>query len=306
MPVNTDELMKEMTCVLKTGIDKLLADYKDKYTLYEETHQCVVKLQGLLSKSAIPQSDNRYDNLEKQIEQMKEEIAVLKMTGGQQIFYIDHDIPVVVKQEPTVPKDVPVVVKQEPNVPKDVQPIIKAQPKQESPVVVKQEAKDVQPIIKAQPKQESPVVVKQEAKDVQPPSVSEEKENITLIIEPVQEQETEEEEEEESEEEEEEEEEESEEEEEEELSDEDEPVDIKSELRIVQMNESVKQEQPKQPEKEKEKEKEEEEEELFEIEIDDVSYCTNDEENGIIYALTADGDVGPKIGHLKDGEPFFD
>ena len=283
MPVNTDELMKEMTCVLKTGIDKLLADYKDKYTLYEETHQCVVKLQGLLSKSAIPQSDNRYDNLEKQIEQMKEEIAVLKMTGGQQIFYIDHDIPVVVKQEPTVPKDVPVVVKQEPNVPKDVQPIIKAQPKQESPVVVKQEAKDVQP-----------------------PSVSEEKENITLIIEPVQEQETEEEEEEESEEEEEEEEEESEEEEEEELSDEDEPVDIKSELRIVQMNESVKQEQPKQPEKEKEKEKEEEEEELFEIEIDDVSYCTNDEENGIIYALTADGDVGPKIGHLKDGEPFFD
>ena len=52
-------------------------------------------------------------------------------------------------------------------------------------------------------------------------------------------------------------------------------------------------------------EKEEDEEELFEIEIDGVSYCTNDEENGIIYELTEEGDVGKKLGYLKDGEPFL-
>jgi hypothetical protein len=48
-----------------------------------------------------------------------------------------------------------------------------------------------------------------------------------------------------------------------------------------------------------------EEEEFTEIEIDDVSYCTNDEENGFIYILSEDGDVGDKVGYLKEGEPFF-
>jgi hypothetical protein len=46
-------------------------------------------------------------------------------------------------------------------------------------------------------------------------------------------------------------------------------------------------------------------EEFFEIEIDDVSYCTNDEENGLIYELTEDGEVGDKVGYLKEGDPFF-
>ena len=50
---------------------------------------------------------------------------------------------------------------------------------------------------------------------------------------------------------------------------------------------------------------EEEEEELFEIEIDDVTYCTNDEENGFIYEIDNDGNVGNVIGHFKDSEPFF-
>ena len=52
-------------------------------------------------------------------------------------------------------------------------------------------------------------------------------------------------------------------------------------------------------------EKEEEEEELFEIEIDEITYCTSDEENGIIYEIDKEGDVGKKVGYLKDGEPFF-
>jgi hypothetical protein len=48
-----------------------------------------------------------------------------------------------------------------------------------------------------------------------------------------------------------------------------------------------------------------EEEEYFEIDIDDITYCTNDEENGFIYELSEDGDIGTKVGYLKDGEPFF-
>jgi hypothetical protein len=47
------------------------------------------------------------------------------------------------------------------------------------------------------------------------------------------------------------------------------------------------------------------EEELEVITIDDVDYCTNNEENGFIWELTEDGEQGAKVGYLKDGEPFF-
>jgi hypothetical protein len=49
----------------------------------------------------------------------------------------------------------------------------------------------------------------------------------------------------------------------------------------------------------------EEDEELFEIEIDDQTYCTNNEVNGFIYILDKDGDVGEKIGYFKDSDPIF-
>jgi hypothetical protein len=73
-----------------------------------------------------------------------------------------------------------------------------------------------------------------------------------------------------------------------------------------------KQESDKEEEMEEEKIEEEieteassDEEEVSEIDIDDVTYYTNDEENGIIYAVLVDGDVGDKVGYIKDGEPFF-
>jgi hypothetical protein len=47
------------------------------------------------------------------------------------------------------------------------------------------------------------------------------------------------------------------------------------------------------------------EEDLEVITIDDVDYCTNNEENGFIWELTEDGEQGTKVGYLKDGEPFF-
>ena len=51
---------------------------------------------------------------------------------------------------------------------------------------------------------------------------------------------------------------------------------------------------------------EEEEEELIEIEIDDITYCTNNEENGIIYELDKEGNVGKRVGCLKEGDAYFD
>ena len=51
--------------------------------------------------------------------------------------------------------------------------------------------------------------------------------------------------------------------------------------------------------------KEEDEEEIFEIDIDDKTYCTNNDENGFIWELTEDGEQGNKVGYFKEGEPFF-
>lgn len=56
---------------------------------------------------------------------------------------------------------------------------------------------------------------------------------------------------------------------------------------------------------ETETKEEEEEEELFEIEIDDITYCTNNEESGFIWEVTDAGDIGNKVGYLKEGEPIF-
>ena len=54
-----------------------------------------------------------------------------------------------------------------------------------------------------------------------------------------------------------------------------------------------------------EEESEDEEEEIFEIDIDDTTYCTNNDENGFIWELTEDGEQGEKVGYFKGGEPFF-
>ena len=45
--------------------------------------------------------------------------------------------------------------------------------------------------------------------------------------------------------------------------------------------------------------------ELFEIEIDDITYFAENEENGPIYKVDDNGDPGDQIGVLKDGEVFF-
>jgi hypothetical protein len=51
---------------------------------------------------------------------------------------------------------------------------------------------------------------------------------------------------------------------------------------------------------------EEDEEELFEIEINNKTYCTDDEVNGFIFELDKDGNVGKKVGYLKKCNAFFE
>ncbi len=85
-----------------------------------------------------------------------------------------------------------------------------------------------------------------------------------------------------------------------ELEEEEVEVEVDDEVETEKSEEEVEEEV-----EEEEEEVEEEEEEYIEIDIDDVTYCTNNEENGFIYEVTEDGDLGDKVGYLKDGEPFF-
>ena len=73
----------------------------------------------------------------------------------------------------------------------------------------------------------------------------------------------------------------------------------------LEEEEVVEEEEEEVEEEEVVEEENDAEEEVFEIEIDDVTYYTENEENGNIYAVDADGNPGNKIGYLKDGEPFF-
>ena len=59
-------------------------------------------------------------------------------------------------------------------------------------------------------------------------------------------------------------------------------------------------------EEEEEEELVEEEEEVFEIEINGVSYYTTNEQNGVVYAIDTDEEVGDRIGKLVAGTAVFD
>ena len=77
---------------------------------------------------------------------------------------------------------------------------------------------------------------------------------------------------------------------------------------VVEEDEEVFEEDEEDVEEDKKvnvEEEEDDDEEVFEIEIDDVTYYATDEENGILYEVTKTGDVGKKVGIIKDGEPIF-
>jgi hypothetical protein len=93
---------------------------------------------------------------------------------------------------------------------------------------------------------------------------------------------------------------------------EDEAVSVEDEeVSEEESEEEVRTEDEEEEEKDEVKEQEEEvdepedeDEEVFEIEIDDVTYFATDEENGILYEVD-NGEVGRKVGIIKDGEPIF-
>jgi hypothetical protein len=83
-----------------------------------------------------------------------------------------------------------------------------------------------------------------------------------------------------------------------EVEEEDEQVEVEVEDEEVEV-------EVEEDEKDEQVEVELEDEDIFEIEIEDETYCTNNEENGFIWKINDEGEQGEKVGYIKDGEPFF-
>ena len=86
---------------------------------------------------------------------------------------------------------------------------------------------------------------------------------------------------------------------------EEEEVVVEEEEEEVVVEEEEEEEVVEQEVVEEEEEQDEEEAEVFEIEIDGTAYFTTDENNGMIYEKTTDGDVGEELGYFENGEPGF-
>ena len=79
---------------------------------------------------------------------------------------------------------------------------------------------------------------------------------------------------------------------------------LEDQVELIKEDETVEEDEEDEAEEDK-AEEDEAEEEVFEIEIDDITYFATDEENGILYEVDKDGEVGKKVGIIKDGEPIF-
>jgi hypothetical protein len=90
----------------------------------------------------------------------------------------------------------------------------------------------------------------------------------------------------------------------EEPADEDEDEDEDEEEVEVEVEEEA-EEDTVEVEESKEEPADEDEEEVFMITIDGTDYFTTSETDGMIYAVTKDGDVGEEVGYFEEGEPGF-
>jgi hypothetical protein len=264
---NTEPLLKDLHNVICKGLNQIMKDYITDHQLYKETYESVLKIAGIQKQTNVITKQS-FDEDNKTIKQ-----SIAEMTEEM----VQHEVQ---KLGNSLERKMDEFTKN-------------------NNLIIVALIKKIENL-------------KNEILELKQTSIANdtttEKENIVLKMEEEAEEDEEEEEEAEEDEEEAEEAEEDEEEEEElkeEADDEAEEEELKEEEEQADEAEEEEEEAEAEEEQADEEAEEEEEEELMEIEIDDITYCTNDEENGFIYNLDKDGEVGEKVGYIKDGEPFF-
>lgn len=298
MNLNTESIVNDVTKVVQNGLKDILSEIETKYKLYEESHNCAVKMAECMSKqvsrattaNAIPNVDTyvsraEFNALVKQNQELMKHIACEFVSQSKQ----NQDM---LKQLAIMKQDMASLLSRA---------VIDVDSDEETNITLKiEEIKTNDNLIGGSLETLDDKIV-----------VAGDKQG--------------EEEEEESDEEESDEEEESEEEEEEKVDSVkivnlDAPTEkhITNDGGLITASEvdeeEVEEEEEEDSDEEKEQleddekdddEKDGEEEELYEIVFNSTTYCTDDDVKGSLYILTSDGDVGDKVGHLVNGKPIF-
>jgi hypothetical protein len=335
-------IMSEVEKVIQCGLNKLLVNYIERHELLERTHQQLLQLPSIFEEfkskkyatqcnSNLTQEtstnaqtnieiynvdlEHRLDKVEKRLDaiipildklltkitHLNDDIIDIKNEKEQSVTQIqvnNAEKSSVVKTSENENIEIHIVESEEEEDKDDINPLmitcstisLKVEDKKAEEILIEQEEeKTTQEEVEVEEEQVEEEQVEEEQVEVEEEEVEEEQVEVEEEQVEVEEEEQVEEEEEQVEEEEEQVEEEEEEQVEEEEEEEEEEVEEEASVETET----------------KDKEEEDEEEEIFEIEIDDKTYCTNNDENGFIWDLNDEGEQGEKVGYLKDGEPFF-
>ena len=293
--LNTEEIATEVNNVIKKGLDKLLGDYLYRYELLEQTHDAIMNLPSVrnhLNQDPLPRQqcntetkidDVKYsqmiEKLLKRIDELTFEVNQLKQTCKKESTDIrmDDEVKVVkLEQRENIRLEIEEDADTSASEADDLTVASLDEEAEEEDGESEEEEEEENICSECDCKvilDEDIIVVdgKKHCGACDPTSSKEEEDDVEEVI----------------------------------------VEEVKSSVEVVEETEEEDDVETEKSESvaseagEEVAEAEEEEEEFIEIDIDDVTYCTNNEENGFIYELTEDGDVGDKVGYLKDGEPFF-
>jgi hypothetical protein len=316
---NTEPILSEIDNVIKNGLTKLLSEHLDRYELLEKTHQAIMCLPSVLNEMnhqyIIDNSKTQFLEKEKEKEKEKEQEKKNEIDVKSIMLFTEELIKTEVdKQYATI---IPLFEKMLTKIEKLTNEVNELKSKNTKDIEIEdpQEKENIKLEIdeleeeEQEEQEETDDVEEEEVVDVEEEEVddTEEEEQKEIEVDDVEEEE---------------------ETDDVEVEEEQKEIEVddvevsteedveKQDVKIVEENENEDDVETEKSESDAEIDVEEEvnetqnviedaEDEYFEIDIDDTTYCTTDEENGFIYELTEDGDIGTKVGYLKDGEPFF-
>lgn len=267
--LNTEEIINEVNNVIKTGLEKLLGNHLYRYELLEKTHEAIMNLPNVrhhLNLAPLPQCEFKRET--------KDVTTDFETKYGHMIEKLLNRIDELTLEVNQLkhsykPEHFEVVkLEQKENIKLEIQEDEDVASEAEEVADLEEDEEEV-----ADLEEEVATVASLEAEEDEAATVASLEEEVADL-------------------------------EDEEASEVDEVASEADEEEVASEAEASEVETEASSEAEEEK-AEPEEEEYIEIDIDDVTYCTNNEDNGFIYQLTEDGDVGDKVGYLKDGEPFF-
>jgi hypothetical protein len=282
--LNTEEIAMEVNNVIKKGLDKLLGDHLYRYELLEKTHDAIMNLPSVrnhLNQAPVEIFENKNNDVNSQmIERLLKRIDELTFEVNQLKQTCKNDCTdIKVEEELVVVK-----LEQKENIKLEIEEDATVASEEEDASLEEEEASSSEAGEEEEEEEEATVASLEEEEAVASLEEEEEEASEAAAEENI-------------------------------CSECDCKVILKEDIVIVEgkkycgacdpTSSKEEEEDDVETEKSESEAEEEEEEELIEIDIDDVTYCTNNEENGFIYELTEDGDVGDKVGYLKDGEPFF-